>query len=573
MSDLSLALRISAREDASLALNSISKSLRNIEKQTEELNKNRNKSNQYWNNKDKREQEKHETWKTNLLTRETEKRIRLEERAAREQLRHKENAKRQMMKTEEDFRSSAARMALYVTAPTALLATFGMRAYMEMEKRQARMKMHFGKEAADMEKFAQDYALQTAFSPQNTTDLLEVIALGKETLNIKSNQEIKDLTKIIGDVVLAYGTSAEEQTRIVDNIRQMMNMGRLELTDAKQMAKAGLNIERLAKMAGIQRKGEAWTAEEVIQIFKFAQTSNEVQTKMIENAKTFSQAWGMVGESTNIAFEGYGKTLDKQFDLTKNAKIFAGILQKIGLSLKEDNANFIKGMSSYLTMLGLTIAPTLLLFGHWKKLSFLIGESNMKLAIFKSRLLMAGSAASALYLISVDWKQVLKDIEENPMQGIIKHLDTAIALAFTLSGAFVGMGKAIDLLNKSLLLTNARLIAIAKSPVIRLASLGFTMYDTITDDERIQKNIEKARNDYYGNNNPSTPLGNLSSTTANPKNIEMLANLQSQPNIEVVNNINVDKSGNVTVETKQKDKNVYRSPYTAPIISDFSLGY
>ena len=256
MSDLSLALRISAREDASLALNSISKSLRNIEKQTEELNKNRNKSNQYWNNKDKREQEKHETWKTNLLTRETEKRIRLEQRAVREQLRHKENAKRQMMKTEEDFRSSAARMALYVTAPTALLSTFAMRAYMEMEQRQIKMKMYYGKEAADMEKFAKEYAIQSAFTIQNTTSLLETIALGKEKLGIKSNQEVRELAKSVGDVVLAYTGNADEQYRVMNNIRQMMSMGRLERTDLKEMAKANVDIERLARMTGVQKSGE-----------------------------------------------------------------------------------------------------------------------------------------------------------------------------------------------------------------------------------------------------------------------------------------------------------------------------
>ena len=574
MSDLSLALRISAKEDASLALNSISKSLRNIEKQTEELNKNRNKSNQYWNNKDKREQEKHETWKTNLLTRETEKRIRLEQRAVREQLRHKENAKRQMMKTEEDFRSSAARMALYVTAPTALLSTFAMRAYMEMEQRQIRMKMYFGKEAKDMEKFAQDYALKTDYKIENATMLIEGLVLGKEKLGITTNAEIKDLTKSVGNVLLAYAPSAEAQTGVMHQLKQILTSTKgANATDLRIMSDWGLNIERLARNVGVQKSGETWTAKEIIQILQLASKTNEVETAMIEYAKSFTQAWGETQESMTMVFEGLGKTLDKQFDLTNNTKIFAGLLQKIGMSLKEDKDNLTKGMASYLTMLGLTIAPTLLLFGHWKKLSFLIGESNMKLGTFKKRLFIAGSAASALYLISVDWKQVLKDIEENPMQGIIKHLDTAIALAFTLSGAFVGMGKAIDLLNKSLLLTNARLIAISKSPVIRLAGLGFTMYDTITDDERIQKNIEKARNDYYGNNNSSMPLGNLSSTTANPKNIEMLANLQSQPNIEVVNNINVDKSGNVTVETKQNNKDVYRSPYTAPIISDFSLGY
>lgn len=571
MSDLNLLLRITALENDAI------RALKNLAKQTEEMHRQNSKSNEYWHrknnrnneywiNKDKREQEKHEHWKTNLAAREAEKRIRIAQREEREK-------KQRLRQTEQDVFHSSARLGLYTTVPTGVGIAFAMRSYMEMEKRQARLKMHFGKEAADMEKFAQDYALQTAFSPQNTTDLLEVVALGKEKLGIKSNQEIKDLTKIIGDVVLAYGTSAEEQARIVDNIRQMMNMGRLELTDAKQMAKAGLDIERLARMAGIQRKGETWTAEEIIAIYKFAQKTEEVQTKMIENAKTFAQAWGMVGESTNIAFEGYGKTLDKQFDLTKNAKIFAGILQKIGLSLKEDNANFIKGMSSYLTTLGLAVVPLMTAVGLWKVTLFLLKKANIEAAIFGKRAFYATSVVSALYLTSTNWKQVLEDIQKNPLQGIIAHLDTAIALAFTLSGAFVGMGKAIDLLNKSLLLTNARLVAIAKNPVIRIAGAGLAVYDFVSDDERIQRNIEKARGDISSNKNPSMPLENLSSSTMNPNTAEMFANFQSQPKVEVINNINVDKNDNVTIDTKTKNKDTYISPYSAPVMSNFSFGY
>jgi len=552
MSNLALSLTISAIEN-------VTKALERIGKQTEDTNKKINKSNEYYANKDKREQEKHEHWKTNLTARETAKRLRAEENAQLQK-------RNMMLKTEQEFRSTAQRMALYTVAPTAIMSTLSMRAYMEMEQRLVKMKMLFGKEAADMEKFAQDYALQTAFTIQNTTDLIQTIEMGKNTLGIKSNQEIKDLSKIIGNVILAYAPSAEQQTGVMKNIAQAMNSGVLQAIDVREMARWGFNLNGIAQEVGFQKKGDMWTAEEITQVFKLAEKTNKVQTAITENAKTFTQAFGMAGESIKLVEEGLGKTLDKQFNLTNFTKSFSEIIQKVGMQLKEDNQNFTKGMASYLTMLGLTVVPTLLLLGHLKKLSFLIGESNMKLGIFKKRLFIAGSAASALYLISVDWKQVLKDIEENPMQGIIKHLDTAIALAFTLFGAF-------DLLNKSLLLTNARLIAIGKSPVIRMAAMGFAVYDFVSDDERIQKNIEKARNDYYGNNNPSTPLGNLSSTTANPKNIEMLANLQSQPKVEVINNINVDKSGNVSVETKTKGKETYQSPYSAPIMSDFSLGY
>jgi hypothetical protein len=278
----------------------------------------------------------------------------------------------------------------------------------------------------------------------------------------------------------------------------------------------------------------------------------------IENNKT---------ESITFMNAGLGKTLNSQFQLTKHTKTLGELFAKIGVELNKVENNLTKGMASYLTMLGLTVAPMLMLIGHWRKISFLIGESNMKGSIFARRLFYASSAMSALYLTTTDWNKILEDIKENPLKGIITHLDTAIALGLTLSGAFMGMGKMIDLLNIKLLATNKTLGFIAKNPVIRLAGLAMMAYDVVTDDGLIQKNIEKARS---GGN---SPLTNLGSTPANNNSIEMLANLQSQPKVEVVNNINVDKSGNVSVDTKTKDKNTYVSPYSAPIMSDFSLGY
>ena len=106
-------------------------------------------------------------------------------------------------------------------------------------------------------------------------------------------------------------------------------------------------------------------------------------------------------------------------------------------------------MSSYLTTLGLVVVPLMTGVGLLKMGLFLLKKANIEAAIFGKRAFYATSVVSALYLTSTNWKQVLEDIQKNPLQGIITHLDTAIALAFTLSGAFVGMGKAIDLLNKS----------------------------------------------------------------------------------------------------------------------------
>lgn len=553
MSDLSLRLRITAIDNATKALERIGK------------------SSEYWLNKDKREQERHEYWKTNLAQREAEKRIRIEERANKQR-------RQQLLKSEQDFRTSAQRLALYTTAPTTIMSTLGMRAFMQMEQRQIRMKMLYGEQSKDMEKFAQDYALKTAFTISNTTDLLEVIALGKETLGIKSNEEIKDLSKVIGDVILAYAPSAEAQTGVMLNIKQMMNTGRLETVDARQMARWGLNLDRLAKIVGVQKKGEMWSSDEVIKIFKLTQKTDEVQTNMIENAKTFTQAWGAAGESLNLTLEGLGKTLNKQFDLTDNTKIFAGLLQKISSSLKEDEDNLTKGMASYLTMLALTVAPMLMLIGHWRKISFLIGESNMKGTVLRDRLIMTTGVMSGLYLATVDWGDLMKQYEE---QGFLKttlnNLDKVIALMMV-GGALY---KAIQALYTFWIAKEARLTALAviraaatnPKALIAVGAATAAVGGTYLIANAIgQKSGEQVNQD-MGYDPLKRMFGNENQNYASGRNIEMLANLQSQPKVEVVNNINVDKSGNVSVETKTKDKNTYTSPYSAPVMSDFSLGY
>ena len=565
MSNLALSLTISAIEN-------VTKALERIGKQTEDTNKKINKSNEYYANKDKREQEKHEHWKTNLTARETAKRLRAEENAQLQK-------RNMMLKTEQEFRSTAQRMALYTVAPTAIMSTLSMRAYMEMEQRLVKMKMLFGKEAADMEKFAQDYALQTAFTIQNTTDLIQTIEMGKNTLGIKSNQEIKDLSKIIGNVILAYAPSAEQQTGVMKNIAQAMNSGVLQAIDVREMARWGFNLNGIAQEVGFQKKGDMWTAEEITQVFKLAEKTNKVQTAITENAKTFTQAFGMAGESIKLVEEGLGKTLDKQFNLTNFTKSFSEIIQKVGMQLKEDNQNFTKGMASYLTMLGLTVAPTLMLLGHWKKLSFLIGESNMKFSVFKDRLLVTAGIMSGLYLSTVDWGSVLKQYEEEGFfKATLNNLDKVIALMMV-GGT---LWKAIQALYAFWIAKEARLTALAVIKAAALnpknliavggaaAAIGGTYLLAQGFGGKSGEEINKD----MGYDPLARMLGNENQSYASGRDVAMLEYMsKSQPNIEVINNINVDKSGNVSVETKTKGKETYQSPYSAPIMSDFSLGY
>jgi len=566
MSELSLRLTITAIENAT-------KALERIAKQSDDVGKRVNKTNEYWASKDKREQEKHEHWKTNLATREAEKRIRIEERASKQ--------KRQaLLQSEQDFRTSAQRLALYTTAPTAIMATLGMRAFMEYEQQQKRLAMFFKEDMKDISTFITQYAGETAFGLNDLTAMMTTLQINRKKIGLETAEDVKGAAKDIGDTLLALVPNAEQRGQFMRQFGDIMGRGEVQGMEVKMLATYGIQLASAWERMGRTPLGdkEMYTAKDLMDILKFLRTSEEVQIGLLYNAKSFTQAWDSAGEGITSALAGLGKTLDKQFDLTGNTKIFAGVMQKIGSSLEEDEDNLTKGMASYLTMLGLTVAPMLMLIGHWRKISFLIGESNMKGSIFARRLFYASSAMSGLYLATVDWGDIMKQYEEEGfLKTTLNNLDKVIAVMMV-GGALY---KAIQGLYTFWIAKEARLTALA---VIRAAATnpnaliavgvaaaavggGYLIANALGE-----KSGEEISGE-MGYNPLKRMLGTEDRSYADGRSIEMLANLQSQPKVEVVNNINVDKSGNVSVNTKTKDKNTYTSPYSAPVMSDFSLGY
>jgi hypothetical protein len=555
MADLNLKLRIEA-------IDRVSATLEQIVRNSAKTNKILEEQARHYANREKREieesqrrAEKHAYWKQGIAARET--RALEREAEKRKKITEKEilNQQRLREKTLSDFRSDAQKMALSTTAPATIIGVLGARAFMAMEQRQIKLQMYFGENAKMMEKFVTDYAKDTAFSVENAVSLLEGIALGKETLGLKSDNQIKDLSKVVGDVILAYAPSREQQTGVMTQLKQILTTGRTESLDLKIMSSWGLNIDRLAKIVGMQKKGKTWTADEIMKIFTLAQQTNEVQTKIAANAKSFSQAYGTAAEATTMIQEGLGKVLVEQFKLTGLAKGYGDIMQKISEELKSDGSNMTKGMVAYLAMLALTVAPMLVLISQWGRIKTLIIGSNVQAGVFKSRMIAVSGVMSGLYLISKDWKGVLKDIEEDPLQGIINNLDTIVALGVALKATF-------DALNNALLLTNTRLVALAKSPVLRAAGLAFKIYDMVNiSDEQVEKNLNKARNG--GITPPSNANGSNGFSTANSSSLNILANLNQRPKVEVINNIKVDSQGQVKVDTKTKEDG-YQSPYSKP---------
>lgn len=569
MSDLSLRLTISAINNAKAAFESLSK-------QVEETNKNIGKSNEYWTNKDKREKEKHEHWKTNLAEREAVKRIRIQEKEQRE-------ARRVLMQTETDFRSSAQRMALYTTAPATIIGVLGMRGFMEYEGQQKRLKMNFQEGAKDMEKFIMDYAQVSAFSINDLVSLTTTLQANSKALNIQSIAQVKDLTTTVGNTLLAFTNSAEERSRFMLQFQQILGRGAASQTELNIFNEVGINLKKFWAQMGKAPKGEKeqFTTQEILQILKYMQGTKEAQIAMIENAKSLTQAWDASKESINQIFVGYGKTLEKQFDLTDNTKIFAGLLQKISEKLKSDDNNLTKGMASYLTMLALTVAPMLMLIGHWRKISLLIGESNMKADILKNRLVVVGGVMSGLYLTTVDWGDLMKQYEEEGFfKTTLNNLDKVIAIMMV-GGA---LWKGIQALYAFWIAKETRLTALAVlraavtnpgKAVAGVAAVGAAVGGLYLAANAAGGKSSEQTNQDMGYDPLKRMLANENQNYASSRNIEMLANLKSQPKIEVINNIKVDKDGKVSVETNSnsKDKSTYTSPYSAPVMSPFSLGY
>lgn len=566
MSDLSLRLTITAIENAT-------KALERIAKQTEDTNKRIGKSNEYWLNKDKREQEKHEHWKTNLVEREEQKRIKLAEKEAKDK-------RKALLQMEQDFRTSAQRLALYTTAPAAIMSTLGVRAFMEYENQQKRIKMNFQENSQDMEKFITDYAQSSAFSINDLVSLTTTLKANSKALGIQSPAEIKSLTTTVGNTLLAFTNNSEERARFMLQFQQVLGRGEAMQSELNIFNEVGMNFKKFWAEMGNAPKGEKeqFTTQELLQILKYMEGTKEAQIAILENAKSFTQAWDASKESINQILVGYGKTLNKQFDLTDNTKIFAGLLQKIGEKLKSDNENLTKGMASYLTMLTLTVAPTLMLVGHWRKISFLIGESNMKGGVLKDRLIMTAGAMSGLYLATVDWGNLMKQYEEEGfLKTTLSNLDKVIALMMV-GGALY---KAIKGLYTFWIAKEARLTSLAviraaatnPKNLIAIGGAAAAIGGTYLIANALGAKSSEEINQDMGYDPLKRMFDNENINYASGKNIEMLANLQSQPKVEVINNINVDKSGNVSVETKTKDKNTYISPYSAPVMSDFSLGY
>jgi len=565
MSDLSLRLTISAINNAKAAFESLSK-------QVEETNKNIGKSNEYWANKDKREKEKHEHWKTNLVEREALKRIRIQEKEQRE-------ARRVLMQTETDFRSSAQKMALYTTAPATIMGVLGMRAFMQYEQQQTRLAMFFKEDMKDISSFIDQYAGETAFGIQDLTSMMTTLQINRKKIGLDTVQDVKLATKDIGDTLLALVPSAEDRTLFMNQFSQIMGKGVVEGPEIKMIAAYGIQLNAAWEKMGRRPLGnkEMYTAKNLMEMLKFLRKSDEVQIGLIRNAKSFTQAWDATGEATNSVLAGLGKTLDKQFALTANTKIFAGLLQKISEKLKSDDNNLTKGMASYLTMLALTVAPMLMLIGHWRKISLLIGESNMKAGVLKDRLVIVGGIMSSLYLTTVDWGSLMKQYEEEGFfKTTLNNLDKVIAIMMV-GGA---LWKGIQALYAFWIAKETRLTALAvlraavTSPgkaIAGVAAVGAAVGGLYLAANAAGGKSSEQINQDMGYDPLKRIFGNENQNYASSRNIEMLANLKSQPKIEVINNIKVDKDGKVSVETNSNSKDT--SAYSAPVMSPFSLGY
>ena len=194
------------------------------------------------------------------------------------------------------------------------------------------------------------------------------------------------------------------------------------------------------------------------------------------------------------------------------------------------------------------------------------------------RLLTMSGIMSGLYLTTVDWKTVMKDIDENAFTGFAKHLDVVAASLLTIYTTI------------QLIKTAAGIKFVAKyiSPALAAAGAGGTAATTALGAGTAAAaagvvGTAVVGGAMYG----TTKLAEKYLEISRPKeDVELFKGLISAiptfgnktPNVTVNNTVNVDKNGNVAIETKKTyDPKNYlnksettgkRSPYSNPLIRD-----
>lgn len=372
-----------------------------------------------------REEEKINQQRINSARREAKEKIRQEKRF--------QSARRQSANETYGMSRSAATA---ITAPTAVNAMFALKNAMTMEQMGIRLRTQFGDEGGKVMEAMKNYAMETAFSLQESVRLLNDMKIGSSNIGIKNTDQLLSLHRSVGNTLLAFSNSKENREEIANQLGQVAMAGRASnRQDLRVMSRHGLPIyEALESMSGKKFSqlqdiyGKELPADLIFRAMEYLGKSEKILTAMQERSKSLTQAWDYLGESTFFLSAEYGNLLNKQFKIGAAMRSIGDIMMDVEKSIeggKTSSDGLLKSSLAFGTSWALTVPLMVVAVSLIQKMALAAGGWQ----IIASRTLLMSGLMSGLYLQTVDWQKVIDDIGNEGLAGWIKHIDV-IAAAF-----------------------------------------------------------------------------------------------------------------------------------------------
>lgn len=481
-----------------------------------------------------------------------------------------------------DVHSMAATGMTRVAAPTALGVGFGLKNAMEREQLNMRLGLLFGQEEGKaVAKEMKQYSLESALDYKETVKLISDMSIGKENLGLTTTRELIDFTKKIGDVVVTYVGGKDDINEVINQLGQTFMGGKANTRqDLRVMQKHGLPIfNALKQVTGLSfdemnaKYGAETPAKLVAAAVEYIRAEEKTSTALKVRKTSITQSWQTLTEQVTNVSASFGEMMNQEYGIAKGMRSIADSLgyvdtQLLGIDDKQNHV--LKSSIKYGTAMALSVPTLMIALTYADKLGAAMASTSATSQILKTRLAIASGIMSALYLTSVDWGTVMKDLQEGGPEGWIKHLDV-IAAGF------------VTILSTVTLIRNASVVAaMAWTPIIlamaAVGAVGFGAYKGTSslfgeggalDADAILNELEKTKaRDLNSKGIAYQPnIVDLSKRNANlSKNGGYQQSAIETGATHITNIIKWDGKGAPTVKNKVK-----KDPHRAPLVME--IGY
>ena len=458
--------------------------------------------------------------------------------------------------------SRAAMMT--VAAPTAAMGALSLRNAMQVEQMKIGLSTRFGNESEKVMKDAVSYATSNALSIQDVIQLINGLKSGSKNVGIQGTDQLLRVSKDIGNVMLAFTSNQEQRSESINQLRQIALKGNADFRQDIQVLESNNIpiIQALEKYSGksfaqLQADVKARTGSNKIEARTIYQAlinlsqADDVVRSINERSKSLTQSWDSLKETAFLASASYGNILNDQFgiedkmrSISKSMLSFA--LQSVNGDKKtRDMKDNMIGFGSAL-LIGTPIMMTLISLAGM--LATRVGGSAALMNLFSRNLFRSVGVMSAIYLTTVDWDDVMKDINEKGFKGFAEHLDIVAASASALLLTLTSIKSASTFIAG---LSVAGVAGVATGGAALAGYGGYKLGESFSG-----STLEDAiLNKYYENQERMTGVKSLSiiDPEIRRRNEERMAK-EKEVNLQVTNNIQVDKLGNVKSQTVANHK-------------------